>query len=119
MPTLALTLVVAFAAPVEVPPNDLPPNEETQIREAQEQATQEQQPSAQRVWGVGLLAGGSALLAVTATGAVLVEAVTRPDDRDDEIAHPEVLQVLNFGTMVLGAASIGAMVAGGALVVSE
>lgn len=104
MQTAAFTLVLALAAPVEAPPSEQP---------------KAQAPSALRVWGVGLLAGGSALLAVTATGAALMEAVTRPDDSDDEVAHPEVLQLITFGSMVLGAVSIGTMVAGGALVVAE
>ncbi|MBI1947541.1 MAG: hypothetical protein HYS27_17755 [Deltaproteobacteria bacterium] len=114
MQTVALTLVLALAAPAEATPAATP---EDGAPEATTPAATA--PSAQRVWGVGLLAGGCALLAVTATGAALVDAVTRPDDRDDERAYPEVLQAITFASMLLGAASLGAMVAGGALVVTE
>lgn len=105
MQPVALTLLLALAAPVEAPPAPEPPANPA--------------PSAQRVWGISLLAGGSAALAVTATSAALVEALSRPDDPDAELDNPELMQGFAFGTMLLGAASVAAVLAGGALVITE
>ncbi len=109
MHSVALAVALALATPVDAAP--APPADGAPVQPAP--------PSARRVWGVALLAGGSAVLAVSATSAALVEAVTRPDDPDVEVEHPEVLQSVAFGTMLVAAASAGAMLAGGALIASE
>ena len=108
MTPVALVLALALTAPVEATSPAEP-----------EPAQASKEPSAQRVWGVGLLAGGSALLAATATGAALLEALTRPDDPNDEVEHPELLQGATFTSMILGAGSVALMLAGGALVIAE
>ena len=121
MQSVALLLTFALATPIKDAP--LPADESAAGTAAAfadgAPVEQVKAPSARRVWGVALLAGGSAVLAASATSAALVEAITRPDDPDDELEHPEVLQGIAFGTMVVAAASAGAMLAGGALIASE
>ena len=113
MQSVALLVALALATPVDgAPALDTEPATDAP-------AAQAPPPSARRVWGVALLAGGSAALAASATSAALVEAVTRPDDRGAEVENPELLQSVAFGTMVVAAASVGAMLAGGALIASE
>jgi hypothetical protein len=103
MAPLALTLALALGAPVagEAP------------------APAPEVLSERRALGIGLLAGGAALLAGTATGSALLEGLTRPDDPDDDPANPEVLQAAAFTGVVLGASGVGLMLAGGALTLSE
>ena len=69
--------------------------------------------------GLDLLAGGSAMLAATAAGATLLEAVTAPDDGRNKPAHPEIVQVSGFATITLASLSAGLIVVGGALLMSD
>lgn len=116
MQALALTLSLALAAP-NAAPGDAADAAAAPGETAT--ATEPKAPSALRVWGVGLLAGGSAGLAVVATSAALVEALARPDDPDREPEDPQLMQGIAFGTMLAGAASLAAVLAGGAMVVAE
>lgn len=69
--------------------------------------------------GLSLFGGGAALLAGTAAGFVLLEAVTTPDDNRNPQQYPELVQAGGFAALTLASLSAGLMLLGGGLLLEE
>lgn len=69
--------------------------------------------------GLLLLGGGAALLATTASGYVLLEALTTPDRSQSPQPFPELVQVAGFGALTLASVSAGLMLLGGGMLLVD
>lgn len=70
-------------------------------------------------FGLILLGSGAALLSSTASGYVLLEALTTPDDNRNPQQHPELVQAGGFAALTLASLSAGLMLVGAAILVEE
>lgn len=69
--------------------------------------------------GLGLLGGGAALLAATATSVTLLEQLTKSDDGRNPQRFPDLVQAGGFAALTLASMSAGLLLVGAAVVIDD